>query len=153
MSREDIEATVENNPRMIPLVDRVLFYAGMAMYDDTVLALGTALADAFSDPDEADVTELVVKSLAELGRYEAQVLATLCDKPFGEYADYKSASWTTERVRDATGLSDTVIDLSVAGLRATGLVKPSNMWAGFSVTELGRTVLEVIRVARESAIH
>ena len=48
MSREELSDRISDDPRLIPLVTRVLYAAGMTGQDTILRALGTALGDAGS---------------------------------------------------------------------------------------------------------
>src|SRR3954447_61548 len=49
LSREDLAETVSADPRLVPLVTRLLYAAGMNGHDGTLRAMGAAFGDAVRD--------------------------------------------------------------------------------------------------------
>lgn len=77
MSREDIGLTLEQNPQLIPLAQRVLFQAGMTNQDEVLEALGAMLGALCLSPDDTDEIELLIAGIGDLRRVHLQALRVL----------------------------------------------------------------------------
>src|SRR5690348_14978407 len=69
LSREELADRISENPRLIPLVIRVLYTAGMTGQGTILRALGTTLGDAVRDPRKIDEAELLLIGMANLRRH------------------------------------------------------------------------------------
>ena len=78
-SREDLADHISENPRLIPLVIRVLYTAGMTGQDAILRALGTALGDAGRDPVKIDEAELLLIGMANLRAHHIAILEVPAD--------------------------------------------------------------------------
>lgn len=135
MSREDIAEALEDDPKLIPLVTRLLFAAGQTGHDEILLGMGVALGDALRSRDRIDDAELVLMGIQHLRPQHIRVLRSL--SPIGE--SMGPASSLPEE-------GDPVWHMCIAGLIAAGLVQPVALWGGTGVvrTPLSDHVLAAI---------
>jgi hypothetical protein len=131
MSREELGDAIADNPRLIPLVTRVLYAAGMNGHDRTLAAMAIALGDAVGDRDHLSEVELILAALADLGA-EHVILMEAFDA-IGGAPEFI--------VPGNSGLSKRVVSLCLANLVSRGLVKSERVAGQYATTELGRVVL------------
>jgi hypothetical protein len=164
LSREDIGERVAANPRLVPLVTRVLLLAGMNKQDEMLDLLGAALGEAAADLGRADEVDMILAGLTNLRAEHIKVLEMMSTSPRwsrpsqeGRERERKgSTAWNPEALADSTGLSDDVAWQCVLNLESAGFVRSKPM-AGFSISEpstgysvspMGEVVLDVLRQHR-----
>lgn len=69
LSREDLAETIADNPRLVPLLTRVLYVSAMTGQDEVLAALGAALGAAASDEQRIDEAESMLARVEELRRH------------------------------------------------------------------------------------
>jgi predicted transcriptional regulator len=139
MTREELGDAIAEDPRLVPLVTRVLYAAGMNGHDRTLAAMGTALGDAVRDRDRLGEVELILAALADLGAEHVILLGVLGGAGTGSTAD--------RLIIGNSALSHRVFRLCLAGLISRGLVTSRtgrSFNVHYDITELGRVVLEVL---------
>jgi hypothetical protein len=147
MKREDIEEAIRTDPRLIPLMTRLLFAAGMNGHDRSLAAMGTAFGDAVRDRDSVDECELMLSSLTDLTDLHADVLLAAAGDP-GLAGGKPKIGWRLDEMQERAGLSGRIAGLCVSTLVARGLVRVETDFFGSSayiVTELGSVLLEVLQ--------
>jgi hypothetical protein len=145
LSREDLTDRICESPRLIPLVVRVLYTAGMTGQDTILRALGTTLGDAIRDPEKVDEAELLLIGMANLRRHHVVILEIIAKRP-GPDNPNKVTYWTPETLADKSTYSRYLVDICVAGLVQSGLISQAGDSYGVSyiISDLGRTALEVL---------
>jgi hypothetical protein len=152
MTREEIGEAVAEDPRLVPLVTRLLHTAGTNGHDRTLKAMGAAFGDAVRHRDAIDECELILTSLADLTDAHTVVLLKLTeDAPYIEPYDpsrpdqQRGRAWQPQSLQQAVPLPSRVTALCAAALVARGLVRVSDTYAaGYELTELGVVLLEVL---------
>ena len=164
ISREDLAERIAEQPQLVPLVVRVMYAAGMNGHDSTLLLLAGYLGSALADDDEIDDAELMISAIADLTERHIHVLALLEGPPWEAVGEEESevSGWTTGVLLRATDLRPEVALTAARGLLRSGLV--SDLGPGgqgptyndlkhggslLTITEMGRSVLEVLRVVKE----
>lgn len=66
LTREDIAETLETEPHLLTLTNRVLYAAGMRGSDEVLLGLSAVLGDTLREPSKADEAEVYVSILEKL---------------------------------------------------------------------------------------
>jgi hypothetical protein len=145
LSREDIAERIAAEPRLVPLVIRLLHAAGMNGHERALRAMGTALGDAVCDRNSIDECELILTSLADLTEHHSRVLLVLSQDP--PRLSGTKRYWWLELLQEQTDLPPRATTLCAAALVARGLVETSGLLDGvnaFQVTDLGWTVLALL---------
>lgn len=148
MSREELADAIAEDRRLLPLITRVLYSAGMAGQDEVLIALGTAFGDAVRDRSYIDEAELLLIVLTDLRPHHIAVLRELASKSPGPVDNKGMSYWNTNLLADRTGYRQEVVRLCTAGLANGGLVQTMATYGGgavYEISELGRTVLEVLQ--------
>ncbi|WP_100499641.1 hypothetical protein [Geodermatophilus chilensis] len=151
LSREDLAEQVAADPRLVPLVTRLLYAAGMNGHDNTLRAMGAAFGDAVRDREAVDECEIILGALADLTEAHSIVLLTLSEKPLDPPPDLPH--WVPYLLEERSGLPPRTTSLCVAALVARGLVVAPTGFGGeivYHVTPLGRDVLAVLREHAEA---
>jgi hypothetical protein len=145
-SREDLEDDINNVPGVIPLTIRLLWAAGMNGYDATLKGMGATLGHAVRDPRRIGEAELILAAMADFGPNHRAVLEALEAKPAG-------LEWVYEDLPEHVEVPSSIVGLYASALQARGLVRIHAGYGGgvpYNITELGRTVLEVLREVERS---
>lgn len=153
LTREELGAAIAEDPRLVPLVTRLLHAAGMNGHDRTLEAMGAAFGDAVRHRDAIDECELILSSLADLTDAHTVVMLKLSEEaPVVEPYDpgrpdaQRARAWRPDLLFQAVPLPERVTVLCIAALVARGLIRVSDTWAGgYELTELGRVLLEVLK--------
>ena len=149
MDREELGEVVAEDPRLIPLLERILFTAGMTGHDRTLSAMGAALAHALRNRDRIDEAELLLIAVSDLRGEHIALLQALAADPeapkddISEPRSLRSVSWVAEKSR----LNARVCGLCLAALSSRGLVAAVTGIGGTTVyqaTDLGRILLDVL---------
>jgi hypothetical protein len=145
LSREDLAEQIAQDPRLVPLLTRLLYAAGQNGHDPTLRAMGAALGDAVRDRDRVDECDVILTALADLNAAHVLVLRRLAEEPPQPSSD-GPGSWGPQSLLDNVTLPASIVPLCSAALISRGLVvSPSGGYGtSFHVTDLGRTVLAVL---------
>ena len=145
LSREDLTDRICENPRLIPLVVRVLYTAGMTGQDTILRALGTALGDAVRDPEKVDEAELLLIGMTNLRRHHIVILEIMAKPPHPTNPN-KFTYWTPESLADESTYDLYLVNICVAGLAQSGLISQVGDAYGvcYKISDLGRSALEVL---------
>lgn len=148
MSREELADAIAEDPRLLPLLARVLYSAGTTGQDEVLIVLGTALGDAVRDRSYIDEAELLLIVMADLRPHHIVILRELAGKSPGPADNMGVSRWNSNLLADRTGYRQEVVNLCIAGLVNGGLVQTMSTYGGgavYEISELGRTVLEVLQ--------
>lgn len=146
MSREELADRISEDSRLIPLAIRVLYAAGMTGQEAILRALGTTLGDAIRDPENIDEAELLLIGMSDLRRYHIVVLEIMTEnRPHPNDPD-SFLYWGSEPLADLSGYSRDLVNICIAGLVRSGLIRQVDDAYGVSyeISDLGRTALEVL---------
>lgn len=147
LTREELAAAIADDPRLVPLLTRLLYAAGMTGQDEMLKAMGAALGDAVRDRQRINEAELLLMALAELRTHHIDVLRVLLTEP-PPPADNPSGkgAWVMNVIAEQAGLREDFTSLCLMGLVNGGLAVPQTLWGatGYAPTDIGRTVLEVL---------
>jgi hypothetical protein len=155
LTREDLQDKIADNPRLVPLLTRVLFSAGMTGYDEVLDAIGAALGEAVRDPSKVDEAEVLLTAVADLRALHILVLRAVTHEPptrQAEGAPPQQLRWMIHTLAIETGLTADLTSLCVAGLLNAGLVlADADVYGGpgYGISELGRTVLAAFAARTE----
>jgi hypothetical protein len=153
MMREELADRIADNPRLIPLVTRLLHAAGMNLYDPVLTAMGEALGRALSDEGALDESTLLVTTLDGLTPAHMQALKILENPPLDSTPD-RPKGWINTEMYKEPGVISHVLDMALGGLVFRGLAISSFIHTdasdqvGYAITELGREVLHLVRTHR-----
>ncbi len=145
LTLNDLRERITEDPRLIPLVTRLLYAAGMNGHDRTLKALGAAFGRATREPDAMEECELILTAIADLTGDHARTLQLLTTEP-PEFSG-TALIWTPELLQRRSALSSRTTILCLAALVARGLVESTSGFDGTTVcrvTSLGYEVLEVL---------
>jgi hypothetical protein len=153
MSRERLADRMSEDPRLIPLVVRVLYVAGMTGQDAILRALGTALGDAVRIPENIDEAEILLIGMADLRGHHIDTLKIMTERLPHPTEPDQFAYWTSESLANKSGYSRDLVNICIAGLVSSGLIRQADDAYGvaYEITELGRTALEVLNELGEKA--
>jgi hypothetical protein len=146
MTREELADVIAQDPELVPLLTRLLYVAGMSGSDQVLSLLGAALGDAALHRDRIDEAELILATVADLSVHHLSLLRTMVTStPDSPESDPPPRFWLATISRQS-GLSQELTGLCLARLVGSGLVNSVSVWNGvmYAVTELGRTVLDMI---------
>lgn len=151
LSREDLAETIADNPRLVPLLTRVLYMSAMTGQDEVLAALGAALGAAASDEQKIDEAEFMLARVEELRRHHFQILHVfdtrspyqthrMSDK--GERIDY----WREVEIIAKVPMRRDLVEMALAGLHSSGLLELERMAEGniWTVSQFGRDVLRLV---------
>jgi DNA-binding MarR family transcriptional regulator len=96
--------------------------------------------------DQLRSAAAVLAAMADLGPSHRIVMECLENKPDDEY-------WTDDELPEHVDLPRSIVGISISALYARGLVRTHAGWGGgmpWSITDLGRVVLEALREAEQS---
>ena len=157
MSREDLGQCFQEDPRLVPLVARVLYPAGMNGQDETLVMLGAVLGQAAAgEQTDIDDAEVLVSVIDGLGKRHVEMLKLMSQPPDAER--YPGLDrWNTgllEMEMEATGVKQAIALVALASLTNAGALQELGLdggaaWGGggtvLAVTETGELLLEVLR--------
>lgn len=147
MTREELQERIASNPRLVPLLVRLMHTAGMNGQDEMLDLLGGAFGRAVQAPDSADDMELLLIALSELREPHMRVLraASQPSPPRVEGGEEQATMWIVASLAEATGLSEALTSLCASGLVNAGLLlREISYGEGFRVSEVGETVIEML---------
>lgn len=160
MSREDLAEKLELESNLAPLFIRVLYAAGMNGNDKTLRMLAGFLGDAVADLSRVDEIALLLAAVSDFTEHHIKVLELL-EKPPAQtdgLRDTEVAHWTTGLLVRVSDMRPEIALAAARGLLRAGLlddigldgggVTSNDLKAGgtiLAITELGQTVLEVLR--------
>jgi hypothetical protein len=147
LSREELADRISENPRLIPLVIRVLYTAGMTGQSTILRALGTTLGDAVRDPKKIDEAELLLIGMANLRRHHIVILEIMTGtRPHPTEPDTLFTNWTSEALAEKSTYSHDLVNICIAGLVQSGLISQVGDAYGlcYEISDLGRTALKVM---------
>jgi hypothetical protein len=139
------------NPRLIPLVVRVLYTAGMTGQDAILRALGATLGDAVREPEKIDEAELLLIGMTNLRRHHIVILGIMTKSPHPANPS-KVTYWTPERLADESNYDLYLVNTCATGLTQSGLIIQAGDAYGvfYNISDLGRIALEVWTVSMMS---
>jgi hypothetical protein len=147
LSREDLAERIAEDPRLLPLVTRLLYVAGMNGHDGTLGAMGAVFGETVRNPNTVDEAELLLTALADLNDTHARVLRVMTELP--PPLAGSTAGWSWGTIAEPSGLSVRIVGLCIATLIARGLVRTHGLFPGggttYLPTELGEAVIEALR--------
>ncbi len=152
-TREELAAEITEDPRLVPLVTRLLHAAGMNGHDSTLRAMGAAFGDAVRERDSIDECELILTSLTDLNEKHTRTLLLLSKEPPAR-ADGSDGFWFPMDLEQHSELSPRITALCVATLVARGLAAASTglgVGLHYKITSLGEVVLAVLSKYSEVA--
>ncbi|GAA0631917.1 hypothetical protein GCM10009547_39700 [Sporichthya brevicatena] len=155
MSREDIEANLDQNPQLLTLTNRVLWAAGHSGQDRVLRILAGFLADAIRQPSLADEVTALMGSLESLSEHHIRVLE-LCSTPAPDAAANEpnplARYWNEKQILEHAGFRSELVAVALRGLAGAGLLddRKNDTWDSvltpmFQVTEMGNAVLDALR--------
>lgn len=146
LSREDLADRISEDPRLIPLVIRVLYTAGMTGQDVILRALGTAFGDAVRNPEKIDEAELLLIGMSNLRRHHIDVLEIMSENLPHPSLPNTYIYWTPENLASKSGYSRDLANICISGLLQSGLISQvaDAYGVAYEITDLGRTALEVL---------
>lgn len=147
LPREDIAETLETDPHLLTLTNRVLYAAGMRGSDEVLLGLSAVLGDTLREPSKADEAEVYVSILEKLTAPHIELL---------RYAH--TLSQVTPRscftsLTNGSGLPPAIARVCLNDLVQGDLMQEARLQAQtystlqtpmFEVTPTGELVLEVL---------
>jgi hypothetical protein len=151
LSREDLAETIADNPRLVPLLTRVLHVSAMTGQDEVLTALGAALGAAAADEQKIDEAEFMLARVEELRRHHFQILHLFdARSPYqthrmsekGERIDY----WREDEIIAKLPMRRDLVEMALAGLHSSGLLQIESMAGGniWTVSPFGRDVLQLV---------
>lgn len=162
LSREDLSELIEREPRLVPLFVRVLYAAGMNGHDKTLKLLGGFLGQALADTTQIDDVSLMLSAVENMAEHHIKVLE-IVETPISshpEIEDTRGTHWTTGLLVAVSGMRRELTLVAAQGLMNAGFVSDQGLDGGsvtygdletggtiIELTELGQTVLEVLRLA------
>src|SRR5450631_2725122 len=76
-TREQLAEAIEEDPRLVPLVTRLLYAAGMTGQEESLWLMGAAFGDAVREPEKLDDAEMVLGAMTDLRAHHVRVLQLL----------------------------------------------------------------------------
>lgn len=151
LSREDLAETIADNPRLVPLLTRVLYVSAMTGQDEVLAALGAALGAAVKDEGKIDEAEFMLARVEELRRHHFQILSVFKKQsPYqthridesGRRVDY----WRENEIVERTPMRKDLVEMALVGLQSGGLLQVDQMAEGniWTLSPFGRDVLELV---------
>ena len=164
MSREDVAEALEREPKLAPLFVRVLYASGMNGHDKTLKLLAGFLGEALADVTRIDDVALMLSVIADFSEHHIKILELLATPVAGAELPRKTeaTSWTTGLVVAASDMRPELALAASQGLLNAGFLSDAGLDGGGAtygdmseggtilvLTELGQTVLEVLRSVAE----
>lgn len=156
-SREDLAEALERDPRLVSLVNRVLFEAGMNGQTSVLQVLAGFLGDALNDTSKIDDVHALLAPIAGLSEHHIRVLEEL---NAGSEEPDDLATWNFSSLIAAVPIRAELVLAAIQGLYAGGFAQsqgldggdPTGLLGGelISITPLGQTLLEVLIAIRDS---
>jgi len=140
---EDLAERLEADPRLQPLLVRLLSAASTNGHDQTLRALGKALGDAVREPHRIDQCDLLLQSLDGLTASHVELLLLLSEK-----SPQDDVVWQVAEVEKAMALDFTVYRLCRSSLYSRGIITEYTGFGGtviLEVSEAGKVLLDVLR--------
>lgn len=153
LRREELAEALREEPRLHPLITRLLFAAGMNGHDAALRAMGTAVGQAVAEPIRVEECELILTALADLSAAHTKLLLLMSRPPVrGEEGSHGQWFWTPESLLEAAAFPDQLGSLVLAALISRGLAETPPMVLGgpIQLTQLGRVVLNVLDQWKEA---
>jgi hypothetical protein len=164
LSREDLAERLSEEPRLAPLVIRVLWASGMNGHDKTLKMLAGFLGEAFADISRVDDVALMLAAVADFTEHHVKVLelvaTPLVDAELPR--ETPASNWTTGLVVSASSMRPELALAAAQGLLNAGFLSDSGIDGGgatygdmseggtiLTLTEMGRTVLDVLQEVSE----
>ena len=156
MSREDLAALLDREPRLVTLVNRVLYAAGMNGQTSVLLILAGYLGDAFDDTSRVDDAHTVLSAISSLGEHHILALAVLSEpgEMDGRGEDVHSDVWDIDHVLGHLAIRPEMVRSAIQGLLAGGFATATatipgsdgTFYAGdfVQISDLGRALLSVL---------
>lgn len=161
MNRDDLLEAIAAESRLVPLLQRLLYAAGMNEYDPILTAMGEALGRAVDDAAAQDESMMLLDSLNGLTLAHVQVLRLLTEAPDAPSSDplpqelqsdrSEPYGWGMAQLHARANLPAHVVDLAVAALAARSMVDSGRGFGGgisANITPLGSTILELLEAHR-----
>lgn len=166
MDLEDLKEVLDGNPRLMPLIVRLQYAAGMNGYDKTLMMLAGFLGDALSDSSKIDEAATMMAAVENLGPAHVQVLELMTKDasdvdPTCARGDVR---WNTGRLTYVMNMRPELVILGVQGLLNAGFISDTGFDGGganqegmgvggttFAVTGLGATVLHILSEMSEAS--
>jgi len=150
-TREQLAEAIEEDPRLVPMVTRLLYAAGMTGQEESLWLMGAAFGDAVREPDKLDEAEMILSAMTDLRAHHVQVLrlvATAAPPPPDSDTEGAKGVWWPAVIGNASGMREEFVILCLAGLSSAGLVRVSATWGGdaYEPTGMGLALLEVLGV-------
>lgn len=151
LSREDLEAWLNQDPRAVPLYLKVLWAAGMNGHDSTMRALGSVLGSAAKaslcgEPDAVEEAELALQALSQMGPKHFRVLAALGESQvtYSQDGSENLRQFTPAYIAERYGWAPHVASMCMINLAAAGLADTQPVLGplAYVITELGIAVLQ-----------
>jgi hypothetical protein len=159
MSREALEESIADNPRLVPLLTRVLHEAAMTGQDSILVALGAGFGAAAKDPERIDEVEFRLSIVTSLTSTEAHLLYLVSRiRPREDGSPMAAAEpgyrrWTPAELADRSALRRDLAGIAMERLARQSLVRTirtgGGRATGWELTELGDEVVELFRTLGE----
>ena len=147
LAREDIAETLEAEPHLLTLTNRILYAAGMRGSDEVLLGLSAVLGEALREPRRADEAEVYVSILEKLTAPHIELLRyarTLSQEtPRSCFTSLTSNSGLPPAIARVC-LNDLVQGDLMAEARLRAQTYSTLQTPMFEVTPTGELVLEVL---------
>lgn len=146
MNREELSDRISENPRLVPLVTRVLYTAGMTGQDTILKALGTALGEAVRNSEKIDEAELLLVGMADLREYHIDILKNMTERRPHPKEPETFIYWTSQSLTEKTNYDRDIVNICLAGLVRSGLIRTVDDAYGmaYEISTLGLIALEVL---------
>jgi hypothetical protein len=159
VSREELWERINNDPRLVPLVVRVLHEAGMTGQDEVLDALGAALGAAVIQPERSDEVEVILLGIGRVRRPHIRVLRHLEDDKDAYIVDDNghrtstNGRWQARGIAHALGLTGDEAARLCTDLAGAGFCRQEAALGGmtFEVTDLGHALLTVLAAREQQA--
>lgn len=149
MTREDLAEQLAQDRRLLPLVTRVLYQAGMTGSDKKLEALGAVLGCAMDQREQLDAAEMLLASLDRISGTHITVLELIGgEPPPDDSASEPRTGWSENDVCTQTALEPDSARIALLGLEQAGLVSGQLLYNGghlYQPTHLGAVLLETLR--------
>lgn len=154
LSREELAERIAADPRLIPLLTRLAYTAGMTGRDELLQTLGAAFGHAAAAPESIDACEAVLIGAASLQPHDVMVLRAVRGRPVLSGAEAADA-FTTKVLSGLVGLSLDTVDASLARLNAAGFVAAFHgVYGGgskYTVNEVGGILCDLLAKLPEAS--
>lgn len=154
LSRWDLQESIADNPRLVPLLTRVLYQATMTGQDRTLIAMGAALGDGVRSPEHADEAEMILVALKDMQDHHLQALDALRNPTPQPPSGGAPLNWiqpgkalNVEDLAQASRLTPEIAELAATGLTSAGFARGHGLYGGttgYSLTTMGETLLAVL---------